>query len=294
MIPPELDGARVDKALATLLDLSRSDAVVLVDRGVTVDGSPVKAADRVVGGARLVSPRSQGHTGLEPEPVDFGVPFEDEDLVVVDKPAGIVVHPGSGRAKGTLAAGLLHQYPEIEGVGPAERWGLVHRLDKDTSGLLLVGRTNAAYEKLTEMLANREITRDYTALASGVFSSATGTIDAPISRDPARPTRRAVRRGGKPARTHYEVEETFPDWDCTLLRVRLETGRTHQIRVHLAAIDHPVIGDKTYGERTTKATAPRTFLHASHIEFTHPRTGEQMVVDSPLPPDLQEVLDGLV
>jgi 23S rRNA pseudouridine1911/1915/1917 synthase len=262
----------------------------VVAEGVSLDGAPVRAADRVDAGRVLVCRPPTPEVDLAPEPVDFGVLFEDEHLIVVDKPAGVVVHPGTGRSKGTLAAGLLHRFPDLEGVGAAGRSGLVHRLDKDTSGVLLVARTQADHEKLTEDLRRRRITRIYTALAEGAMSAPTGTIEAPIGRDPTRPMRRAVTHGGKAARTHFEVLRHYPGSDVTLLNIRLETGRTHQIRVHLSAIDHPVVGDLTYGATRKDIGSPRTFLHAATVELAHPATGEMLQVTSPLPDDLKRVL----
>lgn len=289
-ITDELDGDRVDRALAVLLGISRSESRLLVDQGVLLDGVLAKAAERVKAGSILLSPKPSAPTEMKPEPVEFGVLYEDEAVVVVDKPAGLVVHPGAGRSTGTLAAGLLHSYPDLKGVGVVDRWGLVHRLDKDTSGALLVARTEAAYESLGTQLRRRDIDRRYTALVEGEMGAPTGTIDAPIGRDPAQPMRRAVVAGGKHARTYYEVESVFPEMECTLLNVRLETGRTHQIRVHLSAINHPVIGDPIYGQRPTKATSPRTFLHASEVAFDHPVTSDHVVVRSRLPADLEDVL----
>lgn len=292
-VPDALDGSRVDKAIAELFDVSRSVASEIVQDGVLVDGSEADAADRVRGG-QVISCRKPGDTmRLAPEPVDFEVVHEDESVIVVDKPAGVVVHPGSGRTSGTLAAGLLERYPELEGVGAADRWGLIHRLDKDTSGAIVVARTSEAFDDLTAELRRREVERVYVALVEGRMSAPTGTVDAPIGRDTSRPTRRAVVPGGKHARTHYEVVRYYEESDVSLLEVRLETGRTHQIRVHLAAIDHPVAGDATYGATRRDLAVPRTFLHASKVTFTHPTTGERMDVEAPLPPDLLTVLDRL-
>jgi 23S rRNA pseudouridine1911/1915/1917 synthase len=292
-ITPALDGERVDKALAVLLGISRTESRRLVEIGVTLDGVLTRPKDKVSTGSRLVSPEPANAPELEPEPVEFGVLFEDDLAVVVDKPAGVVVHPGAGRSTGTLAAGLLFRYPELKGVGVAGRWGLVHRLDKETSGTLLVGKTADAFESLSSQLRRRDIGRSYTTLVDGFMGAPTGTIDAPIGRDPGRATRRAVVTGGKEARTHYEVEVQYSEMDCSLLAVTLETGRTHQIRVHLSAIDHPVIGDRVYGRGLTLAHSPRTFLHASEIAFDHPDSGERMLVKSPLPEDLEDVLAGL-
>lgn len=292
-VPASLDGARVDKVIAGLFDVSRATAAELVEGGVEVDGAPVRAADRVRVGQviRCSPPADVG--ALAPEPVPFGVLYEDESVIVVDKPAGVVVHPGSGRTLGTLAAGLVHRYPELEGVGAADRWGLVHRLDKDTSGALLVARTPQAFDFLEAELRHRCVDRTYTTLVEGRMGAPTGTIDAPVGRHPSQPTRRAVTHGGKHARTHYEVVRYYEGANASLLEVRLETGRTHQIRVHLAAIDHPVAGDVTYGATRKDLESPRTFLHATRLTFTHPSTGERLSVEAPLPIDLATVTQRL-
>lgn len=292
-VPETLDGARVDKALSSLLGVSRFVARELVDRGVVLDGHPARPRDRVHTGSRIETPHPAVEIALQPEEVDFEVLYEDSALLVVDKPTGVVVHPGSGTREGTLAAGLLNRYPELEGVGDPGRWGLIHRLDKDTSGTLIVAHTQDAHRALSADLAARRIGRTYTSLVHGLFSVPTGTIDAPIGRDPARPTRRAVIPTGKPAVTHYEMIEEFPGHEVSLLDVRLETGRTHQIRVHLAAIDHPIIGDRTYSPFNTRVKSPRVFLHARRVRLTHPITGAVLEVESQLPPDLSRVLDGL-
>lgn len=292
-VPLSLDGARVDKAIAEMLDVSRAAASMVVEAGVEVDGEEAKASDRVRGGQVIRCRPPEEAASMAPESVAFDVLFEDDQVIVVDKPAGIVVHPGSGRTSGTLAAGILNRFPEVEGVGSEERWGLVHRLDKDTSGAILVARTQQALDVLTAELRRREIERTYTTLVEGRMSAPTGTIDAPIGRDPVHPTRRAVTHAGKHARTQYEVVRYFPNSDASLLSVRLETGRTHQIRVHLAAIDHPVAGDRTYGATRTDLGSPRTFLHAARLEFTHPDTGERLAVEAPLPGDLSVVLEAL-
>ncbi len=292
-VPSELDGARVDKVLATLLQVSRAQARDLIDDGVSIDGVAARPADRVTEGSIITTPAPRAAVEMQAEPVDFGVLYEDDTVIVVDKPVGVIVHPGAGRSLGTLAAGLLYRYPELRGVGSADRWGLVHRLDKDTSGALIVARTAFGHEALVGQLKRREITRVYTCLAHGRFEAPTGTIEAPMWRYPNLPMLRAVVPGGKSATTHYEVDREYPRFECSLLTVRLETGRTHQIRVHLSAVDHPVIGDKTYGGKTTRVTSPRTFLHASRVEFTHPATVERVIVDSPLAPDLRAVLDSL-
>ncbi len=291
-VPETLDGARVDKAISSLLGVSRFVARELVDRGVVLDGNVARPSDRVRTGSLIETPHPAAELSLQPEDVPFEVLYEDEALLVVDKPAGVVVHPGSGTKEGTLAAGLLNRYPELEGVGEPGRWGLIHRLDKDTSGTLIVARTGDAYSALVEDLGARRIGRTYVALVHGLFPVPTGTIDAPIGRDPSRPTRRAVSPTGKPAVTHYELIREFPAHEVALLEVTLETGRTHQIRVHLAAIDHPVISDRTYSFNT-RVKSPRIFLHARRVHLIHPVTGKDVQVESPLPGDLQTVLDCL-
>jgi 23S rRNA pseudouridine1911/1915/1917 synthase len=292
-VPSELDGARLDKALADLLDLSRARASALIDDGVEIDDSPASGSDRVRAGQMIRCEVPERALGLQPEPVAFAVLYEDTEVIVVDKPAGVVVHPGSGQTRGTLAAGLIHRYPELVGVGAVGRWGLVHRLDKDTSGCILVARTEKSFETLVAELRRREIARTYTALVEGQMDAPTGTIDAPVGRDPARPTRRTVTHSGKHAITHYEVVRAYREVDVSLLEVRLETGRTHQIRVHLSSIGHPVVGDRAYGATRRDLGASRTFLHASRIVFTHPTSGERIEVEARLPPDLASVLEVL-
>jgi len=289
-VPATLDGARVDKTLSSLLGVSRFAARELLERGVLLDGRPARPRDRVHTGSMIETPHPMAEVGLQPEEVVFEVLYEDEALLVVDKPSGVVVHPGSGTRGGTLAAGLLNRYPELEGVGDRGRWGLIHRLDKETSGTLIVARNHDSYLALKADLAARRIGRTYLSLVHGLFSAPTGTIDAPIGRDPSRPTRRAVIPTGKPAVTHYEVIGEYPDDDVSLIEVRLETGRTHQIRVHLAAIDHPVIGDRTYSPFNTSVKAPRVFLHARRVRLIHPTSGVTLEVESPLPEDLTRVL----
>jgi len=293
VVPDDLDGERLDRALAVMLDVSRAAARYLVDEGVEVDGVLCKPNTKVRAGSKIVAPPLRKPVAMLAEELELKVLYEDDALVVIDKPAGLVVHPGTGQLTGTLAAGLLHRYPELEGVGAVERWGLVHRLDKDTSGAILVGRTQDAFDSLVAQLRAREIGREYLALVEGVLKPPTGTIEAPIGRDPQTPTRRAVARDGKHARTHYRVETNYTDRDLALVRVTLETGRTHQIRVHFAAIGHPVAGDPTYGSRREAALTPRIFLHAGKLSFTHPDSRETVVVTSPLPDDLAMVLSSL-
>ncbi|HEX2154353.1 MAG TPA: RluA family pseudouridine synthase [Acidimicrobiia bacterium] len=293
-VPDDLAGERADRVVAVMGEMSRAAARQLVDEGsVTVDGEKAAARSRLEVGQVISFPPPAEAAGLEPVEVDFGVAYEDEDLIVVDKPAGLVVHPGAAGETGTVAAGILHRRPEVEGVGQEGRWGLVHRLDRDTSGLMVVAISDRAYRGLAEQVSEREMGREYLALVDGGFPVPTGTIDAPLSRDAARPTRRRVDPAGRPARTHYEVEHEYENSGLTLLRVRLETGRTHQIRVHLAAIGHPLVGDRVYRPGPDRVEVPRLFLHAARLSFTHPASGEPLAFDSPLPPELSAVLERL-
>ena len=213
------------------------------------------------------------------------------DIIIVDKPAGLVVHPGAGNWTGTLVNALIaHCGASLSGIGGVKRPGIVHRLDRDTSGLMLVARTPRAYDALVDALAAHEVERRYLALVWGIPEARVGVIDAPIGRSIRVPTRMAVRQGGKPARTHYEVVEEFPEAGVALLECRLETGRTHQIRVHVAAIGHAVVGDAAYGGQRASLPIERPFLHAAALGFDHPVTGERIEVTEPLPPDLASVL----
>jgi 23S rRNA pseudouridine1911/1915/1917 synthase len=224
---------------------------------------------------------------LEPQAMDLVVPYEDEHLLVVDKPAGVVVHPSAGHRDGTLVHGLLAY--DVEG-GDEERPGIVHRLDRDTSGLMVVARSPEAHRRLEEMVRRRELTREYLALVVGRPRSRRGTIDAPIGRDRHDPLRHSLDTDTpRDALTHFALEQEYDGY--TLLRVTLETGRTHQIRVHLAAIDLPVAGDPTYG-RPGVLGLERQFLHAARLSFDHPFGGERVDVASPLPADLAAALPG--
>jgi 23S rRNA pseudouridine1911/1915/1917 synthase len=233
---------------------------------------------------------------LEPDPgIDVPVVHEDDHLLVVDKPAGVVVHPGAGRRTGTVIQGLLARYPELAGVGPdPQRPGIVHRLDKGTSGLLLVARTEAAHSALVAALAARQVHRRYRALVWGLVEANSGLIDAPIGRSARDPTRMAVEQRGKGARTRYEVRQRLREpVSVTELTCTLETGRTHQIRVHLSSIGHPVVGDARYGGRRQSLPLGRPFLHAEALELAHPVTGAPLAFASPLPDDLADVLVSL-
>ena len=291
-VPGSLAGERIDRAVALLTGWSRADVAALVDAGsVRVGGRPVAKSRRLVEGEEIeVEGEPEEEAPPVAEPVEFAVVHADDDLVVVVKPAGLVVHPGAGHETGTLASGLLHRFPEIAAVGEPMRPGIVHRLDRDTSGLMVVARSPRAYDVLTTALAAREIERRYLALAWGRFDASRGTIDAPIGRSATRRTRMAVRETGKDARTGYEVLVQHDHPICALVECRLETGRTHQIRVHLAAIGHPIVGDGTYGGDRHPLQPGRPFLHAHALALRHPVTGRRLEFTDPLPPALAAVL----
>jgi 23S rRNA pseudouridine1911/1915/1917 synthase len=300
VIPEGLAGERIDRVVAMLSSCSRAEAAELVDAGeVLLGGTPAtnrSAKVRLGDEIEIEVPDREAAARLVPEPdVAFPVVYEDDDLLVIDKPAGLVVHPGSGQRTGTLVHGMLARYPEIAAVGPdPSRPGIVHRLDKGTTGLLLVARTQPAYEALVAALSARTIHRRYRTLVWGHVAAATGLIDAPIGRSPREPTRMAVAVRGKEARTRYEVLATYREpVEVTLLACTLETGRTHQIRVHLRSIGHAVVGDVRYDGARQSLPMARPFLHAEALELAHPVTGEPLTFESPLPADLQAVLDQL-
>ncbi len=302
-VPDELDGERLDRAVAILGDVSRSMARTIVDRGgVTVDGTTVtEAKARVRAGSVLDFEVPETEERLKPHPVDYATVYSDEHLLVVDKPPGLTVHPGAGTGDVTLAAGLLFDHPSVEGVGQPGRWGIVHRLDRATSGLLVVALTQPSYENLVAMMRGREIARRYVALVEGILDIPRGTVDAPIGPDPNRPTKRALSPYGKHAVTHYRRRTAWPDAEVSFLEVTLETGRTHQIRVHLAGIGHPVLADRVYGGRSAiekqgasePIPVPRLALHAERLSFPHPITGTVLGFVSELPEDLSTVIAAL-
>jgi 23S rRNA pseudouridine1911/1915/1917 synthase len=295
VVPASLEGERVDRAIALLTGWSRRDVQVLVSAGdVLVGGHTVARSRRLVTGdvvEVLGEPPVEEAPGPEPVPVE--VRHADADVIVVAKPAGLVVHPGAGHAHGTLVHGLLARFPELATVGDPNRPGIVHRLDRDTSGLLVVARTDLAYRTLVEALTRHDVDRRYLALVWGAPDSPRGVVDAPIGRSTRRRTRMAVRESGRPARTAYEVVRTFDEPNVSLVECRLETGRTHQIRVHLAAIGHPIVGDGAYSGNRSQIPLERPFLHATRLEFLHPSTGEPMRFEEPLPPELAVVLERL-
>ena len=297
-----LEGVRLDRAVALLTGVSRSAAARLVAGGeVLVDGAVVTAgARRVVAGERLAITTTPAADHVLLPDADMAlnrisVVFEDSDVVVVDKQAGLVVHPGAGHEQGTLVNGLLARYPDIADVGDPSRPGIVHRLDRDTSGLLVVARSERAYRSLVEQMRSHQAERVYCALVRGHPEASSGVVDAPVGRSGRNPLRMTVTQRGRAARTHYLVQQRFESPESlALLACRLETGRTHQIRVHLHAIGHPVAGDPTYGARRREPSLlglTRPFLHSQSLAFRHPVSGETVETQSPLPSELAAALE---
>ncbi len=281
---------RLDQFLANqAVQLTRSRLHALIAEGhVTLNGSAAKPSQKVRLGdlVRLTVPPPR-ELDLTPEAIPVEVVHQDSHIIVLNKPAGLSVHPGPGHSSGTLVNALLALCPDIQGVGGVVRPGIVHRLDKDTSGLMVVAKNETAHHRLSDQIKSREVTKGYLALAAGTLPLPEGVIDAPIARDPRNRKKMAVVDGGKPARTQYRVLEN-PAGD-SFLELYLESGRTHQIRVHLAHLGHPLIGDPVYGKRSP--LVDRQFLHAHHLGLTHPATREFLEFRSPLPPDLSAVLE---
>jgi 23S rRNA pseudouridine1911/1915/1917 synthase len=316
--PVEAAGWRLDQFLVGELDgVSRSRVQQLIEQGdVLVEGKREKASLKLRGGEAISVHGQQHVTPLEahPEDIPLEIVYEDDDLAIVNKPAGMMVHAGSGatddaRSGGTLVNALLHHFKSLSGVGGDLRPGIVHRLDKETSGLIIIAKNDATHEALAEMFANREVTKTYVALVQGVLPEDGASILSPISRDSVRRTRMTTRRleGARNAVTHYRVVERLETrfGKFTLARVRIETGRTHQIRVHMASITHPVVGDTLYGAPariialplSTTRKAPtevlelgRNFLHSAELEFTHPISRKQIELKAPLPEELTSFL----
>jgi 23S rRNA pseudouridine1911/1915/1917 synthase len=299
VVPPALAGERVDRVVSMLTGRSRSEVADLVSAGeVLLDGRPVpnrslRVSEGQVLEVALAAPTTVPELLADPA-VELVVVHEDEALLVVDKPAGLVVHPGAGQPTGTLVHGLLARYPDLAAVGEPHRPGIVHRLDKGTSGLMVVARTSAAYERLVDDLAGRRVERRYDTLVWGEVRAPSGLIDAPIGRSARDPARMTVTEQGKSARTRYELRSVH-DRPVVVSRLScsLETGRTHQIRVHLRSIGHPVVGDATYGGARQSLPLARPFLHAAELALTHPLTGAELRWTSDLPADLVAVLDQL-
>jgi len=302
VVPVVLEGERLDRVVAFVGDVSRARASELVAAGqVMLEGAVVtRRSAPVLGGQALVIYGLRAPpAALKPDPdVSFQVVYDDEDVIVVDKPWDLVVHPGAGRQRGTLANGLVARYPELEalvtaGLSPPERPGIVHRLDRGTSGLLVVARSAQALQSLREQMAAHSAERRYGALVHGHLSEDRGLIDAPVGRSARHPTRMTVSVSGRDARTGYQVVRRYDEpLRSTLIAASLETGRTHQIRVHMAAIGHPVVGDTRYRAgwpRPAGLPVGRFFLHAYGLSFEHPR-GERVTFQSPWPDDLATVL----
>jgi 23S rRNA pseudouridine1911/1915/1917 synthase len=299
-IPRALDGERLDRVVALLTGLPRTRVAELVAAGdVRVGKAVVVSRSRRVAAGETVDislpPESVDAPTPAPDPgLDVAIAHADEHVIVVDKPAGMVVHPGAGNAGGTLVNGLLARFPEVAAVGDPDRPGIVHRLDRGTSGLLVVARTPAAHASLVAQLRARTVTRAYLAIAWGSFQAPAGLIDAPIGRADVNRTRMAVSARGREARTRYRVRQAFTDPAAVaLVECALETGRTHQIRVHLAAIGHPIVGDARYQGVRPSLPLRRPFLHAYRLAFDHPATGVRVEYEVPLPSDLEAVAAGL-
>lgn len=289
---------RVDRYIAQEApDLSRSLVQKLLQEGrVTVGGQVPKASYKVQAGDEIiVRVPSPEPTEVRPEAIPLTIVYEDADIVVVDKPAGMVVHPAHGHYTGTLVNALLAHCPDLAGIGGELRPGIVHRLDKDTSGLLIVAKNDAAHRQLQSQFQARLVRKTYLALVEGIPHAAHGVIDAPIGRDPQHRQRMAIAtsasRSGREARTEYHIVERFAQH--ALVEAEPVTGRTHQIRIHLAFIGHPIVGDRVYGHRKQRLALPRQFLHAARIAFTLPSSGQPVEFTSPLPEDLAAVLKTL-
>jgi 23S rRNA pseudouridine1911/1915/1917 synthase len=296
-VPDGLDGLRLDVAIARLFGFSRTAAAELIDAGqVSVDGTSSARSARVHGGSWLeVSLPDPVTSSAPPRPVDgLTVRYDDDDLVVVDKPIGVAAHPSPGWTGPTVTQGLAAMGYRLASGGAAERQGVVHRLDAGTTGVMVVAKSERAYSHLKQAFKARTVDKRYSALVQGHPDPTSGTIDAPIGRHPSSDYRFAVVAGGRPSVTHYATEEAFRA--ATLLDVHLETGRTHQIRVHMAAVRHPCVGDLTYGADPVLAARlglNRQWLHARELAFEHPVTGQELRVSAPIPADLGHALDVL-
>ena len=286
----EAGGQRLDYFLAgSSTGLTRSQLRRLIESGsVLLNGRPAKPSQKVKGGDRVsVSVPPPRRLDLAAQWMPLEVVYQDRDLVVIDKPAGLSVHPGPGHPDHTLVNGLLALCPDIQGIGDGIRPGIVHRLDKDTSGLMVVAKNHQTHQSLSAQIKDRLVIKGYLALATGKPTQHKGQIDAPIARDPRHRKRMAVVLGGRESRTNYRVLESIADF--SLLELYLRTGRTHQVRVHLAYLGHPLLGDRLYGKPSP--LLPRHFLHAHHLGFRHPATSKEVEFHSSLPKDLAAVVE---
>ena len=296
-VPDSLAGERVDRVVSFITGASRSMVSKCIHDGEVLCNDAVvrKGSQKVTSGDLIVVNSALFESGLEIEAdSEIIVPIihEDQDLIVVDKPSGLVVHPAPSQKKGTLVNGLLSIYPEIASIGEPDRPGIVHRLDKGTSGLLVVALSVQGYLGRSEQLQRRAIKRVYTTLVLSHLESDKGVIEAPLGRDPKSPTRRTVLADGKEARTRYEVLDRYEHpSNCCLVRCELETGRTHQIRAHFSAIGHPVVGDNLYGGSNRSFDLKRPFLHSSLLAFEHPISGDSLSFSSQVPEELSTILD---
>ncbi len=301
-VPLDMAGMRIDQAMSQLFaDFSRSRITEWIRQGLaTIDGQKCKPKDRLSGGEKLIlNAVLQNQIEDQPQDIKLDIIFDDEHIIVINKPAGLVVHPAAGNLDGTVLNGLLYLHPDLKKL---PRAGIVHRLDKDTTGLMVVAKSEKAHKSLVEQLQSRTMGREYLALVSGVMTAG-GTIDEPIGRHPTVRTKMAVHPMGKPAVTHYRVLQRFSA--NTLLEIRLESGRTHQIRVHMAYMHYPLVGDKTYAGRaripagvseqlkTVIRAFPRQALHARKLTLLHPDSGEQMSWEAPIPDDMQQLIEAL-
>jgi len=299
MVPDALDGERIDRAVAMHTEASRADVAKLISAGgVTVDGVVIATRSRRLAAGEEVelvgSIETIQRTVEADDSVEFGIVFEDADVIVVNKPAGLVVHPGPGNWTGTLANGLLAKFPEVGAIGDSARPGIVHRLDVGTSGLLVVARSERAYESLVRQMTVHSARRTYRSLVHGLVQSDGGIIDARLGRSGRDRTKVTVKSDGRVARTEYEVLRRFQrPVEVTEVECRLETGRTHQIRVHLTAIGHPVVADERYGRGGETFGLQRPFLHAFRLAFEHPESDDSVDFEAPLPDDLVAVLGQL-
>ncbi len=294
VVPDGAPAERLDRWLAASgVGPSRAFVQKLIDAGhVLVDGRVAPASHKVRPGQKvLVAIPPPEPTATLPEAIPLDVLYEDDDVIVINKPQGMVVHPAAGNRAGTLVNALLAHCRGLSAIGGKERPGIVHRLDKDTSGVLVVAKNDAAHVSLQKQIQAREARREYLAIVHGRVREERGRINAPIGRHPVDRKRMAVIAGGRPAVTDYEVLERFPGY--TLVRAILQTGRTHQIRVHMAHLGHPVVGDPVYGARRSPWNLKGQCLHAQRLAFRHPRTGAWMSFTAPLPPDMEKVLADL-